>query len=304
MAAQVSTGRPWIDIGKPQPKGSILILSSEDVNSLVIAPRLKAAQADMNRVHFIDAVVDGDRKYNISNLTEDFNLLVKATMRIPNIKLIIIDPITGFMSGKNENRNAEVREYLNPLAQLAQTSKAAVLGITHFNKNQMTQSASNRILGSIGFTAAVRAVHIVAKDPNDDDIRLFLPLKCNLSRHAPGLSYKLIQTQVPAENNRVSSVSYCAFTMDRVKITASEILAPTVAIKKKKTPPEKSEIEEWLTDYLSSGPKKSSEVINVGLQMGFSERSIQRYKGKLGIQAVKTYDPQTGKHFWEWSLLT
>lgn len=304
MAAQVSTGRPWIDTGKCQKKGSVLVLSTEDTNAQVIAPRLKAAGADMKKVHYIDAVVDGDRKYNLNNLTEDFNLLVKSAMSIPDIRLIIIDPITGFMHGKNENKNAEVREYLNPLAGLAQASNSAIVGITHFNKNQMTQSASNRVLGSIGFTAAVRAVHIVAKDPNDDDIRLFLPLKCNLSRHAPGLSYKLIQTQIPAENNRVSSVSYCAFTMDEVKITAAEILAPTVAVKKKKPPVEKSETEEWLTEFLSDGPKKASDVFNMALQLGFSERSIKRYKTKLAIQTVKTYNPETGTHYWEWSLLT
>jgi hypothetical protein len=302
MAAQVSTGRPWIDTGKCQKKGSVLILSTEDINSQVIAPRLRAAGANMKKIHFIDSVVDGDKRYNLSNLTEDFKLLVMAVMRIPDIRLIIIDPITGFMHGKNENKNAEIREYLNPLGGLAQASNCSILGISHFNKNQMTQSAMNRVLGSIGFVAAVRAVHIVAKDPNDDELRLFLPLKCNLSKHAPGLAYKLIQTQVPAENDRVSSVSYCAFTMDEVKITAAEILAPTVAVKRKQ-PVEKSELEEWLLEFLKDGPKKTSDIMNVGLQLGFSERSIQRMKNKLAVQSVKHLNDD-GSGYWEWSLPT
>lgn len=304
MAAQISKGRPWIDTGKPQKKGSVLILSTEDINSQVIAPRLMAAGADLSKIHFIDAVTDGDKKYNIDNLTEDIRLLYLAANRIQDLRLIIIDPITGFMHGKNENKNAEVREYLTPLSNVAQAANCAIVGITHFNKNQMTQTASNRILGSIGFTAAVRAVHIVAKDPNDDDIRLFLPLKCNLSKHASGLAYKLIQTQIPAEDNRISSVAYCAFTMDEVKITASEILAPTVAVKKKHKEPEKSEIEQWLTDYLKDGPKPASEIYNIGLQMGFSQRSIERFKSKLSLQSIKSFNPETGKHYWEWSLLT
>lgn len=302
VAAQVTTGRPWINSMTKREPSDVLILTTEDDLADTVGPRLVAAGANMERVHYINCVVAPDgKKSNLYNLTKDFNVLIKAVMKIgPNLKLIIIDPISGFMEGKNENKNAEVREYLNPLAELARSCDLSIIGISHMNKNQLTQSASYRVLGSIAFTAAVRAVWLVHQDPEDEVRRLFVPLKGNLSKTKTGLAYTIMTAQVQTEQGPAGH-AYCAFSPEEITIKADELLAPKPLSKKT---PKRDEVADWLKDYLSKGPVKAKEIYNVGSQMGFSEKSIKYTKSKLGIQDVKTYNPETGTHYWEWSLLT
>ncbi len=253
----------------------------------------------MSRIHYINAVIADDKKYNLSNLTRDFDILVKTAQKLhPRLKLIIIDPISGYMEGKNENKNAEVREYLNPLAELARMANLSIIGISHMNKNQLTQSATYRVLGSIAFTAAVRAVWLVHQDPEDEVRRLFVPLKGNLSRDKTGLAYTLMSQQVQTDQGPADSV-FCSFSPEPIYIRAEELLAP----KTDKRTPKRDSAADWLQEYLKDGPKFSTEIFNVGSQLGHSEKTLKRVKAKLGIQAVKSSElGMVGR--WEWSLLT
>ncbi len=72
---------------------------------------------------------------------------------------------------------------------------------------------------------------------------------------------------------------------------------------REKKSPKKDAAAEWLQDYLKDGPKLAAEIFNVGSQIGFSKRTLERVKSKLAIHAVKSFesDGLTGK--WEWSLL-
>ena len=300
MAAQVSTGRPWVDSSINRKPGDVLILTTEDDLADTVGPRLKAAGADLNRIHYINAVIDKNKKYNLSNLTRDFDILVKTAQKLnPRLKLIIIDPISGYMEGKNENKNAEVREYLNPLAELARMANLSIVGISHMNKNQLTQSAAYRVLGSIAFTAAVRAVWLVHQDPEDEIRRLFVPLKGNLSRDKSGLSYTLMSQQVQTDQGLADSV-FCSFSPEPIHIRAEELLAP----KTDKRAPKKESASEWLQNYLKDGPKPAIEIYNAGNDAGHSKRTLERVKSKLGIQAVRNFEPHGGVGKWEWSLLT
>ena len=302
MAAQVTTGRPWADSMSNREPGDVLILTTEDDLADTVGPRLKAAGADMKRIHYINCVVASDgKKSNLCNLTRDFDVLIKTVMKLgPNLKLIIIDPISGYMEGKNENKNAEVREYLNPLAELARSLDIAIIGISHMNKNQLTQSASYRVLGSIAFTAAVRAVWLVHQDPEDEIRRLFVPLKGNLSKSKTGLAYTIMTAQVQTEQG-LAGHAYCCFSPEEITIRADELLAPKPP--KSKQTPKQDLASEWLQEYLADGPKSATEIINVGSQMGFSQRTLERAKSKLGIQAIKTSEVG-GVGKWEWSLLS
>jgi len=297
MAAQVSTGRPWVDTPAPTEPGSVVILTAEDDLADTVGVRLKAAGADLGKIYYIDAIVAGDKRYGLYNLTRDMDILIKTVQAIPDIKLIIIDPISAYMEGKNENKNAEVREYLNPLANLAKVADLSILGITHMNKNQLIQSAY-RVLGSIAFTAAVRAVWLVHKDPEDETRRLFIPTKGNLSKDPTGLSFTLHSRQVKTETGLADS-AYCAFSPDAVHITAEELLAP----KTDRKTPKRDAAADWLQEYLSDGPKLAQDIFNLGAQMGYSSATLKRVKSKLSIQSVRTSESD-GSGKWEWSLLT
>lgn len=299
MAAQVSTGRPWADTTTSSKPGSVVILTAEDDLSDTVGVRLKAAGANLNKVCTINAIIsDKAEPRNLYNLTKDVDVLMKTIQAVPDTRLVIIDPITAYMEGKNENKNAEVREYLNPLADLARVADISILGISHFNKNQTTQTSAYRVLGSIGFTATVRAVWMVHRDPENETRLLLIPLKGNLSKNPTGLAYTLTSSQVQTDDGFADSV-YCSFSKDIIYTKADELLTP----KFEKKSPKRDSAADWLSEYLKDGPKFANEILNVGSQMGYSQRTLERVKSKLGIQSVQTFAPEGGVGKWEWSLI-
>ena len=299
MAAQVSTGRPWADCTTSNKPGSVIILTAEDDLSDTVGIRLKAAGANLGKVCTINAIVEKDKQRNLYNLTKDVDVLMKTVQAIPDTKLVIIDPITAYMEGKNENKNAEVREYLNPLSNLARTADISIIGISHFNKNQMTQAAAYRVLGSIGFTAAVRAVWLVHQDPDNEINRFFIPLKGNLSKAPTGLSYTFMSTSVSTEIGLADSV-YCAFSPEAIYTTAEELMAP-----RDKKSPRRDTAADWLQAYLKDGPKDADDILKAAVEAGHSERTLRTVKSKLSIQSIKSFSPEGNvQGRWEWSLPT
>ena len=51
--------------------------------------------------------------------------------------------------------------------------------------------AMNQVGGSIAFVAASRSAYLVSKDPEDEERRLFLKIKNNLSNYSGGISFKV-----------------------------------------------------------------------------------------------------------------
>lgn len=298
MAAQVSTGRAWVDTFGSQKQGNVLILTAEDDPGDTVVVRLLAAGADVSNIYEIEAVKTDKGLRGLYNLTQDVPILMKAVHNIGNVRLVIIDPISAYMSGKNENKNAEVREYLNPLIELAKVKKLAIVGISHLNKNQ-EMTAGQRILGSTGFLAATRAAWLVETDKNDLDRKLFVPMKGNLSQKPTGLAYKLMSQSVQTDRGLTPS-AYCAFEPDPIYFTADDLLQPSAG--KSGRPRKKETAGGWLMAYLADGPKKVLDIYRDGEDAGFSERTLRNAKKTSKIQATQTYDPEQGKHFWEWAL--
>src|SRR5205807_3082914 len=56
IAARVTRGVDWPDSGLNEKRGSVIILSAEDDASDTIRPRLRAAGADLDKLHELQAV--------------------------------------------------------------------------------------------------------------------------------------------------------------------------------------------------------------------------------------------------------
>jgi hypothetical protein len=194
LAAQVTKGAPWPAGEGSAPKGQVIMLSAEDDIADTIRPRLDAAGADIHSVHMLTAVQEGDGVRGF-NLARDLAALDASLSQIGNVKLVIIDPITAYMSGTDTHKTADVRALLAPVSDLAVKHKVAVVVVSHLNKGGGGE-AMTRVTGSLAFVAAARAAYVVQKDPEDPKRRLFQPIKNNLGVDDTGLAFRIEEKAV------------------------------------------------------------------------------------------------------------
>jgi hypothetical protein len=167
-AARVTKGTPWPD-GSICPQGSVILISAEDDPADTIRPRLDAHCADVRRVHLLSAVrrVNGDGQYERQITLADVDSIEAALLKLPDCKLIVVDPIGSFLGGGTDaHRDNEVRGVLGPIAKLAEKHGPAVLVVAHRRKSAGI-TADDLALGSRAFTGIARAVwHLTCDSDN------------------------------------------------------------------------------------------------------------------------------------------
>ena len=169
LTAIVSKGGRWPD-GSRARTGSVVIWSGEDDDADTLNPRLRAAGADTSRVRTVGRVVDDDdddESYPFDP-SRDLDALRDALRELPDVRLLVIDPVVSAVSG-DSHKNAEVRRGLQPLVDLAGELGCAVLGITHFSKGTSGRDPLERITGSLAFGALARVVLVTAKQEANGD---------------------------------------------------------------------------------------------------------------------------------------
>jgi RecA-family ATPase len=138
MAARLSRGTAFAD-GAACDRGSTIFLSAEDEAADTIRPRLDAAGADLSRVHVLDAVrvtlADGVLSEKCFSLETDIAALESALLQNPDVRLIVIDPLSAYLGGTDSHSNAEIRGLLSPLGAMAARRGVAVSAITHLRKS-------------------------------------------------------------------------------------------------------------------------------------------------------------------------
>jgi hypothetical protein len=300
LAAVVTKGGQWpCGEGHATP-GSVVIFSAEDDAKDTIVPRLHAADADVSRVQIVEAVETNDGKGNTSrrmfNLDADLVQLEAALDEIGDVRLVIIDPISAYLGKVDTHRNSDVRGVLGAVAELAARRGVAVVVVSHWNKSG-TGSAVNRVTGSGAFTAAVRAAFMVAKDPADENRRLFVPMKNNVARLNGGLAFRLEGRligkchDIPASN--------VVWESEHVTKTADEILAAT-----DQAGPQQSAVQEgveWLPQLLAKEPIPATLVRVEAEAAGLSWATVRRAKKILGIETYREGGTGDAGH-WFWRL--
>jgi putative DNA primase/helicase len=287
IAARVTCGKPFPD-GATCEAGGVILLSAEDDAADTIRPRLDAAGTDVSRVHILEAVRvqlgDGSLTEKTFNIETDIAHLEQALRKHPDVRLVVIDPVSSYLGGTDSHSNAEVRGLLAPLAALAGKLGVAILCVTHLRKS--AGAAVYRAMGSIAFAAAARSVWAVALDPEDTERRLLLEVKQNLSPNCGGLAFR-IETQ--------NNVPHLAWEPGTVALSANDVLA----VDGSEGQSERKEAEEWLRDYLADGPAGAREVIAAAGHVGVTKTTLWRAATSLAIVKRKLGGRGAG---WEWSL--
>jgi hypothetical protein len=278
-------------------QANVIWFNAEDGACDTVLPRLVAAGADTDRVHFVNSVlIAGEEKH--FSLVTDLRLLRKTIIRIGNVTLVIIDPVSAYLGvGKVDSRSAtDVRGTLTPLKALAEELHVAVIGIAHFNKKDDIKSALLRVSDSIAYVAAARHVYAVLDDPEDKNSKLFVKAKNNLARDTKALRYGMSVKTVghDAKLNVDIDAPFIVWHPQHVEITANEAMQAAEGRTAKR------EAREFLLERLGAGPVKQADVLDEAKQDGIAEKTLRRAKKELGIKSRKERGKVDGD--WSWEL--
>lgn len=296
LAATVSSGSDWPD-GSPSLGGNVLIWSGEDDPSDTLVPRLIAQNAKREKVFFVGDVQDPQESRSFDPATDSAELM-RSAIRIGNVRLLIVDPIVSAISG-DSHKNAEVRRSLQPLVSIASAMGCAVIGISHFTKGTSGKDPVERVNGSIAFGALARLVFAAAKMPEadrDEGSRIFCRSKSNIGPDGGGFRYDLEQIELDSHPGVFASRLVWG---KEEKGSARELLERAETL-----PDMDEEIadrtlqQQWLLDYLSSGPKCADECFTQGKEAGFTPKQIR--SARMGLKVKPTKVSYSGG--WMWAL--
>ena len=293
LAATVTIGGRWPD-GTRCKAGNVLIWSGEDDPADTLLPRLLAAGADRARCFFISGsrVACGVQPFDPA---QDIPRLQEAIKQIGGVKLLVVDPVVSAVTG-DSHKNTEVRRALQPLVDLAAACQCVLLGITHFSKGGQGSDPSQRVIGSVAFTAVARVVLVAAKVKSEDgeDTRILARSKSNIGPDDGGFQYHLEQIEVEAfPGIEAARVSWGK----SVDGNASQLLTDPNegnAADGEEECSARDSAEDFLKELLKDGPAPTKYVEAEAKAAGISWSTVRRASNALMVKKLKT----NGKYYW------
>jgi hypothetical protein len=202
--------------------------------------------------------------------------------------------VSSYLGKTDSHKNSEVRGVLEPLSEMAERRRVAILSVTHFSKSgaNSTTKALHRFIGSIAFTGAPRAAFAVIEDAEHEGRRLFLHAKNNLARAPQGLAFRLEQCDV----GKGIIASRIVWDSKPVLITANEALAADAVGTAHRSAGDEG--AEFLRELLANGQVPVAQIADQSKGAGISWATVRRAKKELGVIACKS-DMAGG---WTWEL--
>lgn len=254
---------------------SVIICATEDAWETTIAPRLQAADADMNRVLFFE-YADGERL----TLPNDNDGLSEA-VRYNDVGLVIFDPIVSVLPDNVDAEKGQVlRRALEPINRIAADTRCAFLGIAHFNKRS-EGDIGLLLSGSLVWSQVARATLGLIADPDNENGFFFLNGKNN---NAPGdvpvllghTEERFVQTD-DGEETRTS----IAVWDGEAEVSRRQLLG--IASKTKDGSP----IDQWLSNQLLNGPTPATKVFERGEAKGYTEFRLRSALKRIGGETAR-----------------
>jgi putative DNA primase/helicase len=294
FAATVTVGGRWPDGSRCAP-GSVLVWSGEDDAADTLLPRLLAMDADAARVHFVKGTrVAGE--VEPFDPARDLAVLTAEAEAIGDVRLLIVDPVVSAVGGADSHKNTEVRRALQPLVDLGAALGCAVLGISHFSKGSTGRDPTERVVGSVAFSAVARVVLVAAKTKGDDGSprRILARSKSNIGPDDGGFEYGIEQIELSAH----PGVHASRLTWGKsVEGTARELLAEPDG-DSDEAGSARDNAAEFLRSTLTAGPVPTKTVEAEAKAAGIAWRTVRRASDELGVRKQKG-GMDAG---WYWSL--
>ena len=267
LASELSLGRCFGEDELREPI-NIIYQTAEDGLADTVKPRLEDSGADCKRIMVID---DSEDSLSMNDVR------IEAAIRTTGAKLLILDPLQAYLGDKVDmNRANETRDITKRLGTIAEKTGCAVVLIGHMNKGSGAKAAY-RGIGSIDFFAIARSVLLVARVPENSNIRALAQIKNNLEKEGSTVAFEI-------KDNIFNWVG-------EYDISIEELLSGFSQGNKS------LKAESFLKDLLTEEDSyPASEIFAKGKTLGISKRTLENSKQELGIKSIRV---GTG---WHWKL--
>lgn len=263
--------------------GTVLWIGTEESREQAIVPRLIAAGADMDRVIFVDVQTD------LGTGALVFPLDLRAIEDViceHNVTMVFLDPAKAVVPpGFSGNDDIAVRQYLEPIAAMADRCKVTIIGLAHFGKREGADSGQ-LMLGSVAWSQVARCVLSIAENPETGS-RVLTNTKANYAGADRSVEFRIVNTIVQTDDGptEIGSVEWLGDTT----LDARDLLAGH-----DDDAGERTAAEHWLQDYLTANGPTASKVIKTEAgKEKISEATLKRAKKKLAIEDRSSGFPRT-----------
>jgi putative DNA primase/helicase len=311
LAARVSQGLDFPDAkNTTKPSGVLMLLGEDDLEDTAV-PRLMAAGAALERMHFpkgMSRPVNAETTSPEVRLDFDLPAIDTYLEQHPDIRLIIIDPISNYLGDVSMVAEQEVRTILIPLKRIAEVRKISVVIVMHLNKKNELDAIS-RVGGAMAFIGVARSSWMFIRDSSSEegeskDSFQMSRIKGNLTAAGGGgIAYSVRARAISIPGEGEVFIPYVVWG-DKTQASADEVLEAkrggskhAGAGRPEGTSPQLQEAMAWLQENLQDGPIKSKKLFQDALQgAGIKADTLRRAGKALGIK------PQQLADGWLWEL--
>lgn len=283
----LSTGKSFPHI-KESIKGHIAILAYEDtVKTMKWRVITMGGKFTNQEVTYFDGIEEGEEEIEFY-LDKDIDTLEKFLLTIPNLKLLLIDPLNDFSSIKiDTHMDASVRRVTRPLVKLANKLNLSILAIHHIKKGLGEgETMLDMVMGSRAYTASARSVWVLTKDTN------MMLLSCAGSNFVDSqitLPYSVTDYVRPDEQGKSIEFNWHESEQKSADDVKEE--------KFDKKAPKLKEAIEFIQNFLKNGPVESNDVIEESTKVGISKDTLRRAMKTICKVPYRT--KHQGPYFWE-----
>lgn len=292
ICAQVTTGTTDGKLaGTPR---TVLYVHTEDAREFTVAPRLRAAGADMDRVLFVDVQTD---------TTDDGTLILpldtaalEKVIADHDVAMVVLDAATSSMSSELSGKDDRaVRQYLEPLSQMAGRRDCVVFGICHFGKRDGADTGK-LILGSIAWSQVARSVLSVAQDEESGHL-IVTNTKGNLAPRVRSMEASIESTTIAAEDGD-AEIGVLRWHGESTRDARDLLSGPD----DNEDQEERDEIGAVVLDYLrgQGGSAHAADVLKVTRKAGLNDTAVKKARRKLGVRTERQGFGAAGA--WVWTI--
>lgn len=274
----------------PTGTGHVIIVNREDNVETALVPRLKAAGADLTRVHFIGCKdgLDSDSSFSFFNEQDLDRLECRVELLGHNLRLIIIDPIYCAVDGEASN-NHKAREAYERLARFAKRMPCAILGIAHTVKNTQNKQPLARVGGPPALREVPRAIILLAKidgGPSESGgTHVMVHAKNNEGKLEGGYEYRQMAVDIPEANGSIETTKLVITA--QLTGSAEEILNLADGGKPAKALLKSEVAENFLRAVLAEGERPRHEIMALAEKAGVRPGTLLYAKTSLKILTRK-----------------